>query len=290
MTRKIRIMLLACFLFGALGGIWGYVNGSDLGFPAREETAAAGVSQEIEISAEGAILIDASDGSVLWEKNADKELYPASTTKIMTALVALEIMDETGANLSGRITVPEEAAGVEGSSVYLRAGEKLTMEEILYGMMLRSGNDAAMAAAICCGGDLETFVDRMNEKAAELGCVSTHFVNPSGLHNDEHRTTARDLAVISAEAMKNEDFRRIVAAETWQSADSGRSFTNKNRMLTEYDGATGIKIGYTKAAGRAFVGSARRGDRELIAVVLNDYNWFEDVYKLMDYGFKEDDR
>lgn len=231
-------------------------------------------------------MIDTKDKTVLFEKNADKKLYPASTTKIMTALVALETLEEIGAGQDSRVTVPDEAAGLEGSSVYLKAGQQVTMEELLYGMMLQSGNDAAAAVAICCGGDMETFVEKMNDKAAALGCGSTHFTNPSGLHDEGHYTTARDLAIIGAAAMEREDFRRIVSAESWQSQDTGRSYVNKNKTLFQYDGGNGIKIGYTKASGRTLAASAERDGKVLIAVVLNDHNWFEDAYGMLDYGFE----
>ena len=126
----------------------------------------------------------------------------------------------------------------------------------------------------------------MNDKAAALGCGSTHFTNPSGLHDEEHYTTARDLAIIGAAAMEREDFRRIVSAESWQSQDTGRSYVNKNKTLFQYDGGNGIKIGYTKASGRTLAASAERDGKVLIAVVLNDHNWFEDAYGMLDYGFE----
>jgi D-alanyl-D-alanine carboxypeptidase (penicillin-binding protein 5/6) len=244
-----------------------------------------GVAIMPSISAEGAILIDASDGSVLYGKNADEKLYPASTTKIMTALVALEILDEIGADLDSYVIAPKEAVGVEGSSIYLKENEKISMEELLYGMMLQSGNDAAVAVAICTGGTLEAFVERMNKKAQELGCTSTNFLNPNGLFDENHYTTARDLSLISMEAMKNESFREIVGAATWSSKESGRSFQNKNKTVYQYEGATGVKIGYTKLSGRTLVASAQRDGKELIAVVLNAPNWFEDAYRMLDYGF-----
>lgn len=249
------------------------------------EPAAAVEVTEPAISARGAILIDAKDGSVLYEKNAHEKMYPASTTKIMTALVVLQILDEIDAGPDSHLVVPAEAAGVEGSSLYLEAGERLTVRELMYGLMLQSGNDAACALAVCCGGSMESFVARMNEEAAALGCNSTHFTNPHGLADEEHYTTAADLARISMEAMKNEDFRRIVAAREWQSEESGRSFVNKNKTLSQYEGATGVKIGYTMASGRTLVASAAREGRELIAVVLDDHDWFADAYALLDYGF-----
>ena len=233
-----------------------------------------------------AALFDVEQAQTDFSYQVYDRLFPASTTKIMTALVALETLEEIGAGQDSRVTVPDEAAGLEGSSVYLKAGQQVTMEELLYGMMLQSGNDAAAAVAICCGGDMETFVEKMNDKAAALGCGSTHFTNPSGLHDEGHYTTARDLAIIGAAAMEREDFRRIVSAESWQSQDTGRSYVNKNKTLFQYDGGNGIKIGYTKASGRTLAASAERDGKVLIAVVLNDHNWFEDAYEMLDYGFE----
>ena len=183
---------------------------------------------------------------------------------------------------------------MEGSSLYLKAGEKVTLEELMYGMMLHSGNDAAVALASCIGGNLETFIDMMNEKAQELGCVNTHFVNPNGLFDENHYTTARDLAVISREAMKKEIFREIVSVKKWNNSENEetkgitkeRSFVNKNKTVFQYEGGNGIKIGFTKASGRTLVASAKQGDIQLIAVVLRDSNWFQDAYALMDFGFE----
>ena len=241
------------------------------------------------VSAQGAILTDCEDGRVIYEKDGERKLFPASTTKIMTALVALEIMDAIGADMTSTVTVPQEAVGIEGSSLYLKAGEKVTMEELLYGMMLQSGNDSAVAVAVCTGGTTENFVKLMNIRAKEIGCRDTNFTNPSGLWEKEHFTTASDMAKIAGEAMKNPDFRKIVGASSWSSAESGRSFANKNKTIAQYDGATGIKIGYTKASGRTLVASAKKGDRELIAVVLDAPDWFEDAYSLLDYGFMKEE-
>lgn len=252
-------------------------------------TSVIGTGLAPSVSAKGAILIDGSDGQVIYEKNADEKLYPASTTKIMTALTVFQILEETDTDLDSYVIIPKEAVGIEGSSVYLKAGEKLTIRELMYGMMLQSGNDAAAALAICCGGTMENFVDRMNQNSKRLGCNSTNFVNPNGLFDENHYTTARDLARISREAMKNEEFRQIVSAEKWQSEESGRLFINKNKTVRQYEGATGIKIGYTKASGRTLAASAKRGETELIAVVLNDSNWFNDAYAMMDYGFSRQD-
>ena len=302
MNRKMKTAAVICLIIGLAAGTAEILGSRITDQPEEEEPPGDAAlvakaasphegkniqdSADLALGAEGAILIDTKDKTVLFEKNADKKLYPASTTKIMTALVALETLEEIGAGQDSRVTVPDEAAGLEGSSVYLKAGQQVTMEELLYGMMLQSGNDAAAAVAICCGGDMETFVEKMNDKAAALGCGSTHFTNPSGLHDEEHYTTARDLAIIGAAAMEREDFRRIVSAESWQSQDTGRSYVNKNKTLFQYDGGNGIKIGYTKVSGRTLAASAERDGKVLIAVVLNDHNWFEDAYGMLDYGFE----
>ena len=183
------------------------------------------------------------------------------------------------------LVVPAEAAGVEGSSLYLKAGERLTVRELMYGLMLQSGNDAACALAVCCGGSMESFVARMNEEAAALGCNSTHFTNPHGLADEEHYTTAADLARISMEAMKNEDFRHIVAAREWQSEESGRSFVNKNKTPQPVRRCNRRKDRLYDGLRRTLVASAARDGRELIAVVLDDHDWFADAYALLDYGF-----
>ena len=252
--------------------------------PEPGETAPAIAAPSV--SAGAAILIDAEDGTVLYEKNADQKMYPASTTKIMTALVVLETLEELELGLDSEIIVPAEAQGVEGSSLDLKAGERMSVEELLYGLMLQSGNDSAVALAACVGGSAEHFVDQMNQRAEELGCRGTHFVNPNGLYDAEHYTNARDLAYIAREAMKREDFRKIVESQRWSSeGSSARAFVNKNKTVFQYEGGDGVKIGFTKASGRTLVSSASRDGHRVIAVVLNDGNWFQDAYALMDFGF-----
>ena len=231
------------------------------------------------ISAKQAILIDGETGETLFEKEAKERAYPASTTKIMTAMVVLELCRRYDIDIDTEITVPKEAIGVEGSSIYLKAGENRTIEELLYGMMLRSGNDAATALAVCMGGNEENFVKMMNDKAKELKCSGTHFTNPSGLYEENHYTTAADLAHIAQKAMENETFQKIAAAKSWG------NYTNKNKTVFQYEGGSGIKIGYTEKCGRTLAASATRKGQSLICVVLNDSNWFNDAYALMDYGF-----
>lgn len=287
--RTLAVITVICLFFGMLGGLVEYmsptmrVDEDELKPPQRSVNASV---QAPSVSAEGAVLVDGSSGRVLYEKNSDRRLYPASTTKIMTALVTLETLDELGLGPDSKVIVPVEAAGVEGSSLYLKAGEKLSLEELLYGLMLQSGNDSAEAIAVCVGGTREAFVEKMNLKAEQLGCSGTHFVNPSGLFDENHYTTAGDLAIIAAEAMEREDFREIVGAQKWESEETDRSFVNKNKTVFNYEGGNGVKIGFTKKSGRTLVASAEREGKELIAVVLRDGNWFNDAYALMDYGFE----
>lgn len=244
------------------------------------KSAAADLPQAPPVSAKQAILIDGKSGEVIYEKNADEKGYPASTTKIMTALVALNLCRQYDIDIKQEVKVPKVAVGVEGSSLYLKEDQEITIEDLLYGVMLRSGNDGATALAAILGGNLEHFVRLMNQTAEKLGCEGTRFVNPSGLFDENHYTTARDLAAIARQAMKNKDFRKVVGAKSWKTYD------NKNKTVHQYDGATGIKIGFTEMSGRTLVASAKRDGTELICVVLSDSNWFNDAYALMDYGFE----
>ena len=231
-----------------------------------------------DVSAQCALVLDGCTGRVLYEKSADTRSLIASTTKIMTALVVLESCD-----LDARVRVPESACGIEGSSVYLRPGEVLSVRELLLGLMLHSGNDAAMALALYCGGTCEAFVCRMNEKAEKLGLRSTHFANPHGLDDEQNYSTARDLASLAAYALEREDFREIVSTKTALAA--GRSLTNHNKLLWRVDGAVGVKTGYTRAAGRILVGAAERGGRRLVCVTINAPRDWADQAALFDYGF-----
>ena len=230
------------------------------------------------LSAESAILIDAQTGRVLYEKQADKQSLIASTTKIMTALVVCE-----QTNVLDRVRIPQEAVGIEGSSMYLKAGEVLTVQELLYGLMLHSGNDAAVALAIYCGGTVEGFAELMNDKAHRLGMDDTHFVNPNGLDAPGHYSTARDMAKLAAYAMENPIFAKTVSTKTVNVTN--RTLANHNKLLWTLDGADGVKTGYTKAAGRILVSSCSRNGRRLIAVTMNDRNDWKDHKELMNSGF-----
>lgn len=230
------------------------------------------------ISAEAALVLDASSGEVLYAKNAGQRMYPASTTKIMTAVVSLE-----RARLGETVPVSRAATQVIGTSARLRPGELISVEGLLYGLILRSGNDAAIALAEhIAGGEVE-FAELMNRKARELNLRDTHFVNPHGLHSMHHYTTAADLAAIARYALRNPTFRRIAATKTVTIND--HFYKNHNRLLWSYPGADGIKVGFTSEAGKTFVASAGRGDREIIVVLLNDPDLWHDAVKLLDYGF-----
>ena len=230
------------------------------------------------------ILIEAKTGRVLYEQNAHEPLPMASTTKIMTALVALENGD-----VHDLVTAGKNAFGVPGTSIYLSLGEQLPLLDMLYGLMLASGNDAAVAIAEHIGGDVDKFCSMMNDRAAAIGCEDTVFATPHGLPADNHHTTARDLALIAREAMRNPTFREIVSTQRagipWAGHDYDRILNNKNKLLSEDPGATGIKTGYTKAAGRCLVFAAKRDGLELIGVVLNCPDWFREAEALLDRGF-----
>lgn len=232
------------------------------------------------VSAQKAILMDSATGRVIYEKDADSPSLIASTTKIMTALVVCE-----QCNVLDRVRIPKEAVGIEGSSMYLQEGEVLTVQELLYGLMLRSGNDAATALAIYCGGTVEGFAERMNDKAHSLGMSGTHFSNPHGLDDPQHYSTARDLAVLSAYAMDNPIFRQTVS--TKQVTVGSRVLRNHNKLLWQIDGAEGVKTGFTKAAGRILVSSVNRNGRRLVCVTIHDPNDWDDHVQLMEMGFSE---
>ncbi|MBR3018075.1 MAG: D-alanyl-D-alanine carboxypeptidase [Clostridia bacterium] len=230
------------------------------------------------------ILIEAKTGRVLYENNAHEPLPMASTTKIMTALVALE-----NGNPDDLVTTGANAFGVPGTSIYLSLGEQLPLRDMLYGLMLASGNDAAVAIAEHIGGDVDSFCQMMNKRAADIGCEDTVFATPHGLPANNHHTTARDLAMIAREAMRNPAFREIVSTQRasipWEGHDYDRILNNKNKLLSEYPGAIGVKTGYTKAAGRCLVFAAERDGLELIGVVLNCPDWFQEAEALLDKGF-----
>lgn len=231
------------------------------------------------------MLIEQSSRRVLYEHNADKCRPMASTTKIATAIAVLENYKY---DLDMPVKIPDAAVGIEGSSVYLKRGEKLTVRQLLYGLMLRSGNDCAVALAMLTAGSTEKFAVMMNDVARKAGAANTNFVTPHGLHDDNHYTTAADLAKISAYAMDNEIFREIVSTKSYvaDSDSEHRVMLNKNKILSSYDGGNGIKTGYTKKAGRCLVSSATRNGMTVICVALNCGPMFEKCASLMDYAFE----
>jgi len=237
-------------------------------------------------SARSMILMEESTETILIDINCNKVLPMASTTKIMTALVVLE-----NADLNANVVIPAQACGVEGSSMYLIAGETLSVRDLLYGLMLTSGNDAAVALAIHVGGSEQRFVEMMNERAASLGLHDTNFANPSGLPDDSHYTTARELAIITAHALENNTFREIVSSESakvpYNNNPNRRTLKNHNKLLYMYDSTIGVKTGFTKKAGRCLVSAAQRDGVTLICVTLNDGDDWNDHMSAFDYGFSK---
>lgn len=236
------------------------------------------------LTAVSAVLIDQASGKVIYEKGMHDEHYPASTTKVLTALLALENME-----LDYKITLPDDYVNVGETNIGLRAGARQTAEELLMATMLYSANDAAQALAIGAAGSEQAFVDMMNQRVAELGLQHTHFANPHGLHSEDHYTSAYDLAMIAREAMDNPDFRRIVTTESFvvRRVNGEENFTvsNRNGLLNQFEFADGIKTGYTRQAGNCIVASATKNDMQLIAVLLNSSNIFDESQTLLEWGF-----
>ena len=244
-------------------------------------------------------LLDADTGEILLKKNVDQRLYPASTTKIMTLLLALE----SDVPLDSRIIIPDAAGDVprDSSFVPVIPGEEMSFRDLLYGTMMNSGNDGANAIAVLVSGDVKTFVEKMNTRAAELGCKDTHFVNPHGYHDENHYSTAADMALISMAAMRNPDFREIVAAKTYKMAGTAKraplQLTTRNSLMSSnsefyYEGTIGIKTGFHSQAGQCLIAAAQRNGKTLIAVALNsnaeqkNYKW-RDAIRMFDFGFSK---
>ena len=235
--------------------------------------------EAVGIHAASAILMDAESGRVLYARDAHHPRLIASTTKLLTALVAAE----QAADLDETVTVKGEWLGSEGSSIYLRAGEEITLRGLLYGLLLQSGNDAAMAVACHIAGSEADFVALMNQKAEELGMKNSSFANPSGLNDDDHYSTAYDLALLARACLNNRTVAEICAT---QAVTVGtRTFINHNKLLSRYEGCVGMKTGYTEKAGRTLVSAATRDGQTLICVTLNDGDDWNDHMKLLDYGF-----
>ncbi len=240
----------------------------------------------VSTSAKSAVLINADTGEIIYKQNAFQRLPMASTTKIMTALLLCE-----NGNMEKEITVSAEMLRVEGSSMGLLAGDTVTYEGLLYGMLLASGNDAANVTAYALGGTVDGFVKLMNKKAAELGLENTHFETPSGLDGDEHYTTAYDLALLAKYALENELFAKAAASQSavlyYGNPPYRRSLTNHNKLLKAYPYAIGVKTGFTKKSGRCLVSAARKDGKTVIAVTLNDPNDWQDHTALLDYGLEK---
>lgn len=245
-------------------------------------------AEEIEgIGAAGAALFMVDGSRQLYGLNEHARLPMASTTKIMTALLAIE-----RCHPNEMVEVPDEAVGTEGSSIYLARGEHMSMQDLLHGLMLTSGNDAAVAIAVHVAGSVEAFAALMNARAKELGCENTNFVTPNGLHDKEHYTSAYDLGLIACEAMRSEVFRSIVSTTYYKTStgDTLRTLKNKNKTLWEYEGGNGIKTGFTKASGRCLVFSAERGGVMLVGVALNCPDLWPNAYEMLNAGFKMTER
>lgn len=262
----IAVLLLMAILFSLLT-IYAFGEGKDATFAT---------------SARSAVLYLPENDSILYSKNADERMPMASTTKIMTALVALEESD-----FSDVVEIDDSAIGVEGSSAYLRQGDVLTMEELVYALLLQSANDAAVAIACHIGGDVEGFSDLMNEKANELGLTDTHFTNPHGLDDKEHYTTARELAIIASAALENPSFRKIVSTykRTFSTEERVRTYVNHNKLLNLYDGCIGVKTGFTKRSGRCLVGAAEKDGLCFVTVTLDAPSDWSDHKKMLDFGY-----
>ncbi|MBS3968542.1 MAG: D-alanyl-D-alanine carboxypeptidase [Clostridia bacterium] len=236
------------------------------------------------IAGEAAILMDAETGEILWGKNERDQKSPASITKLVTALVAIE-----KGNLQDEVTVSQEAVNTRGSIVWLRAGETQTLENLLYAIMLNSGNDAALVIAEHIGGTVDGFVGMMNQKARDLGAYSTNFVNPNGLPDQDHYSTAYDIALIMKAALDNPVLKEIIGTKTrdWNGRDWQSQLVNLNQLLWQYEGSLGGKTGYTNEAGRCLVAAANRDGMELISVVLgsNSQRIWSDSIRILDYGY-----
>lgn len=243
----------------------------------------------LDLSAETAVLLESDSNTALYCKNAEQTMTMASTTKIMTALLMLE-----NANLNSEITVTEEMAAVEGTSMGLLPGDRVSVRELVYGMLLPSGNDAANTAAYALAGSIPEFANLMNEKAVTIGMTNTHFVTPSGLDAEGHYSTAYDMALLGSYAIKNREFFNICSTKSirvdYGNPPYSRTLTNHNKLLSMYDDCIGIKTGFTKKSGRCLVSAAERDGVTLIAVTLNASDDWNDHIEMFEYGFSATSR
>ena len=252
---------------------------------------------EPEVTAPGAILIEVHTGQILYEKGSHTQLRPASVTKIMTILLTYEAARDGQVSLEDLVTVSETAAGYGGSTILLETGEQITLRNLVKGMCIASGNDAAVAAAEYVGGSISGFVDRMNRRAEELGMKDTHFVNPCGLDADGHVTSAHDIALMSRELLLN--FPEVIEYTTtwhemmphnWRKGPGETDMANTNKLIRSYEGMTGLKTGFTRLAKYSLSASAVRGDLSLVAVIMGaetKEQRSKDVVALLDYGFRQ---
>lgn len=239
-------------------------------------------AESLELSGSSYILMDEVSGRVLVDKKAHNKMPMASTTKIMTALIAIE-----EGNILKDIKIDSHSTDIEGSSIYLEKDEVISLKDLLYGLMLRSGNDSAVAIARAVGLNEENFVAKMNRKSQDINAINTNFTDPHGLGSDNHYSTSYDLALITREALKHKEFQEIFSTKEYRAnREKNNYFINKNKTLWEYDGGDGGKTGYTMTSGRCLVSTASRNGLRLIAVSLNARDWFNDNYKLLDYGFE----
>lgn len=236
------------------------------------------------VSGSSAILMDVTTGTILYQKNIHQQMEPASTTKILTAIVAIENGD-----LNSKTTVSKNAARIEGSSIWLSQGEVQTLEDLLYGVLLSSGNDASVAVAEHIAGNQEQFVAMLNEKAIAIGAKESKFANPHGLPESSHLTTVNDMALITRYALHNPVFAKMVSTKQhvipWPGNDWDRSMTNHNKLLWRFEGADGVKTGYTRSAGHCLVASATKDSHQLLAVVFKSQDMYADCTALLEWGF-----
>jgi D-alanyl-D-alanine carboxypeptidase (penicillin-binding protein 5/6) len=255
--------------------------------PAKKEVPEED-NDDLDLAAKGATVIDGFTGKALYDKNSDTRFYPASTTKIMTGLLVIE-----AGNLDEAVEVTTEDAKVGESSLNIRAGETFTRRQMLYGLMLKSANDVAAALGRDNGGSIPAFAEKMTQRARELGCTNTQFINPHGLHHPGHFTTPHDLALIARAAMNQPLFRQIVSTRQapWDAPSGMRTLTNHNRLLERFPGCNGVKTGYTIPAQQVLASSAYRDGREAIAVVMHTDKpgiW-EDSAKLLEFAFSRNE-
>lgn len=288
------LTVIALSIFGGVNGVYSLANGKSIlktdkncntiGEIATKQASIENADAPFELQRQGrgAVCMEQSTNRILWSENEHEKCYPASTTKILTAILAIENLP-----LEKIVTVPKAAEGVEGSSIYLRCGQKISVRDLLFGLMLRSGNDAAVALAIETSGSVEDFATLMNKKAKSVGAVNSHFSNPHGLDDKTHYTTAYDMALIASYAYQNDEFCKIASAKkaTINVDGENRFIANKNKLLAIYDGANGVKTGYTKRDGRCLVGGAKREGMQVVSVVFNHSDMWNDTVRMLDFAF-----